>query len=213
MSNEILTPNFRDMQIGKLREYAAHLRVPLQKTATKEEIVEAIERKLNGRVMPQLANSSDAPPPGYAKIRVLEDPTPDSANIPVYINANGYVATLPRGVDIIVPMRVVRTLNDATVRRRKQSIVVDPATGRESFKETTVVAPSYPFQILEMTPGPEVLTAHEMNKQKTQGPRKRYQQMFGRYPKPGELHRAIEKGLISLNDSDEVEAPAEMLEN
>ena len=132
-NNEISTPNFSDMDIGKLRQYASHLRVPLAKTATKNDIIEAIERKLNGRVMPEIAGANDSPPPGYAKIRVLEDPTPGAANIPVYLNANGYVATLPRGVDIIVPQRVVRTLNDAVVRRRKQSIAVDPQTGRETF--------------------------------------------------------------------------------
>lgn len=203
-NNEISTPNFSDMDIGKLRQYASHLRVPLAKTATKNDIIEAIERKLNGRIMPEIAGANDSPPPGYAKIRVLEDPTPGAANIPVYLNANGYVATLPRGVDIIVPQRVVRTLNDAVVRRRKQSIVVDPQTGRETFKETTVNTPSYPFQVIDMTPGPEVLTAHELNKKKMQGPRRRYRNLFGHYPKPGELKRAIEQGLISLNDSDVV---------
>lgn len=202
--NEITTPNFNEMEIGKLRQYASHLRVPLAKTATKSDIIEAIERKLNGRIMPELAGANDAPPPGYAKIRVLEDPTPGAANIPVYINANGYVATLPRGVDIIVPQRVVRVLNDAVVRRRKQSIVVDPQTGRETFKETTVTTPSYPFQLLDATRGPEVLTAHEQNKKKMQGPRKRYRNLFGHYPKPGELKRAIEQGLIKLDDHDVV---------
>lgn len=213
MSNELTTPNFTDMPIGKLREYAVHLRVAVAKTSTKEEIIAAIERKLNGRVMPQLADSDDSPPPGYAKITILEDSTPDSSNIPVYINANGYVATLPRGVPIIVPRRVVRVLTDATVRRRKQSIVVDSATGREMFKETTVVSPSYPFQVHEITHGPEVMTPHEINKQKAQGPRKRYQQLFGRYPRPGELHRAIEKGLISLQDTDVIDGPVDMLQN
>lgn len=205
--SEIQNIDLRSMEIGKLRQYASHLRVALAKTATKEDIVAAIERKLNGRIVPEIADSNTAPPPGYAKIRVLEDPTPGSSNIPIYINANGYVATIPRGVDVIVPMRVVRTLNDATVRKRKQSIVVDPATGRETFKETTVTTPSYPFQIVEMTPGPEVLTAHELNKKKTQGPRKRYREMFGHYPRPGDLRRAIEQGLIKLNDEDTLDDP------
>lgn len=211
MSN-VETPNFSDMEIGKLRQYASHLRLPLAKTATKAEIIDAIERKLNGRVIPTIASGDNSPLPGYARIRVLEDPTPGSSNLPVYINANGYVATLPRGVDIDVPMRVVRVLNDAVVRRRKQSTVQDPATGREIFKETTVVTPSYPFQMIEMTPGPEVLTAHELNKKKADGPRKRYRALFGHYPKRGDLQRAIEQGLVSLNPEETVDqAPAAML--
>lgn len=211
MSN-VETPNFNEMEIGKLRQYASHLRVPLAKTATKSEIIDAIERKLNGRVVPTLATSDNSPLPGYARIRVLEDPTPGAQNMPVYVNANGYVATLPRGVDIDVPMRVVRVLNDAIVRRRKQSTVLDQATGREIFKETTVNTPSYPFQIIEMTPGPEVLTAHELNKKKADGPRKRYRALFGHYPKRGDLQRAIEQGLVSLNPEETVEqVPASML--
>lgn len=204
MSN-VDTPNFETMDIAKLRQYASHLKVPLAKTADKAEIIAAIERKLNGRVIPTIASADTSPLPGYARIRLLSDPTPGAANLPVYLNANGYVATLPRDVDIDVPLRVVRTLNDAVVRRRKQSTVQDPATGREIFKETTVVTPSYPYQMIDMTPGPEVLTAHEINKKKADGPRKRYRALFGHYPKRGDLQRAIEQGLVSLNPEDAFE--------
>jgi hypothetical protein len=199
------TPNFEEMDIGQLRAYASHLRLPLAKTAKKVEIIDALKRKLDGRVIPEMVTATSQVKPGYAKIRLLEDPTPGAGNMPVYVNANGYVATIPRGVEVIVPMRVVRTLNDATVLKRKQAIVAD-ANGRESFKETTVQAPSYPFQILEMVPGPEVLTAHEKNKQKIQGPRMQYRDKFGHWPRPGDLRRAIEKGLVKLHEEDALDA-------
>lgn len=203
MSNAIEQPNFNEMQIGKLREYAKHMRVALAKTATKEEIIEALERKLNGRTTALLASTSDRVPVGHARITVHEDPTPGSSNIPVYINANGYAATLPRGVEIIVPMRVVRTLNDARVNKRKQ-IYVAGSDGREVFRESTVSVSSYPYTVHDMNPGPEPMTAHELAKQKAQRPRKIYKDLFGRWPRPGELPRAIEKGLISLNDDDDL---------
>ena len=201
----IETPNFSEMEIAKLREYASHLRVPLAKTATKPEIIKAIEAKLNGRVIPSIADSETKLKPGYARIRLLEDPTPGAGNMPVYLNANGYVCTIPRGVEVVVPMRVVRTLNDATVLKRKQAIVTD-ANGREQFKETTVQAPSYPFQILDMAPGPEILTAHEKNKKKIQGPRIQYRDKFGHWPKPGDLRRAIENGLVKLHEDDALDS-------
>lgn len=193
--------DLKELTIAQLREYAKHLRVPLERTATKEEILKIIEAKINGRSVPMLASQNNVVPPGYAKIRVLEDPTPGAANIPVYVNFNGYEATLPRGVDIIVPMRVVRGLNDAVVNKKKQVIAPD-ANGREAFRETVVRTPSYPFQILEVNPGPEVLTPHEQNKLKMQRPREKYRQMFGRWPKAGDLTRAIEKGLIKLEADD-----------
>lgn len=206
------TPNLKDLSIAQLREYAKHLRLPLERTATKEDILKIIENKLNGRVVPTLASQNNVVPPGYAKIRVLEDPTPGSANIPVYINNNGYEATLPRGVDIVVPMRVVRGLNDAAVNRKKQTIAPD-AQGREAFRETVVRTPSYPFQVIEVNPGPEVRTAHEQNKLKLQRPREKYRDLFGRWPRGGDLTRAIEKGLIKLGDDDSLpKAESEMLE-
>ena len=55
MSNEIVRPDFSTMPIGKLREYASHMQLPLAKTATKEEIRQAIERKLAGRSAAVLA--------------------------------------------------------------------------------------------------------------------------------------------------------------
>jgi len=208
----IESPDFKEMPIGQVRQYAAHLRLAVEKTATKVQIIEQIERKLDGRVVPELADTSTKLKPGYARIMILEDPMPDSANIPVYINHNGYQATLPRGRDIVVPMRVVRLLNDATVERRKQAIVSDQ-NGRETFKETTTRVPSYPFQIKEMSPGPEPLTAFEETQAKIMGPRARYRKMFGRWPTPRELHRAIEQGLVKLDQDDIIpDSPAMLIE-
>lgn len=203
MSATINTPNFNEMPIGKLREYAKHMRVALAKTATKEEIIDALLAKLNGRTTALLATDNGAVPPGHAKITVHEDPIPGASNIPVYINANGYVATIPRGVEVIVPMRVVRLLNDAKVNRRKQTYTAG-TDGREMFRETTISVPSYPYTVHEMTPGPEPLTSLEIAKQKAQRPRKRYKDLFGHWPRPGELPRAIEKGLISLEDGEDL---------
>lgn len=202
--NDIVRPNFNEMPIGKLREYASHMNIPLAKTAKKEEIVEAIVRKLNGRTSAVIADRGDKVPPGHAKIIISEDSTPGSKNFPVYFNVNGYQCTIPRGREVIVPMRVIRALQDAKVKRRSQTAVPD-GYGREVFRETTIEVLSYPYQLLEMTPGDEPLTNHEKAKLRTNGPRQRYAQMFGRWPKPADLRRAIEKGLISINDDEIVE--------
>lgn len=200
--NDIVRPNFDEMPIGKLREYASHMNIPLAKTAKASEIKEAIVRKLGGRSAAVIADRGAKVPPGHAKIIINEDPTPGSKNYPVYFNLNGYQCTIPRGKEVIVPMRVVRGLQDAKVKRRTQVAVPD-GFGREVFRETTVTVPSYPYQLLEMTPGEEPLTNHEKQKQKTNGPRARYAALFGRYPRPADLRRAIEKGLIKL-ESDEI---------
>lgn len=211
--NDIVSVDFDAMKISELREYAAHMRIPLAKTATKEEIKEAIKRKLAGRAAPVLAKQGDKVPPGHAKIIINEDPNPGSMQVPIYLNANGYVCTIPRGKEVIVPMRVVRVLQDAKVNRLVQKEVQDQY-GRMVFQNTTVTVPSYPFQVLEVNPGPEPLTILEKQKMRSNGPRKRYAEMFGRYPRPAELRRAIEKGLIKLHDDETVEVPSpDMLED
>lgn len=201
--NDIVRPNFDEMSIGHLREYAAHMQIPLAKTAKKDEIKEAIVRKLNGRSSAVIAERGAKVPPGHAKIIINEDATPGSKNFPVYFNINGYQCTVPRGKEVIVPMRVVRALNDAKSKRRIQAAIPDQF-GREVFRETTVTVPSYPYQLVEVTPGDEPLTPHEQAKRRSNGPRIAYARMFGRWPRPADLRRAIEKGLITLNDQDTV---------
>lgn len=198
-------PKFEEMEIGKLRQYAAHLRVAVEKTATKKDIIEAISRKLKDKVTPILADNTTKLKPGYARITLLADPMPEAQNFPVYLNCNGYECTIPRGKEVVVPMKVVRTLQDSKVNRRKQSLIQDEH-GREKFAESTVVVPSYPFTIHDMVPGPEILSALEQNKQKTIGPRRRYRDFFGHWPKRGELTRAIEQGLIKMDDNEDLTA-------
>lgn len=205
--NDIYRPDFDNMPIATLREYAAHLHIPLAKTAKKEEIKEAIIQKLNGRTSAVIAEKGDKVPPGHAKIMLNEDPTPGSKNFPVYFNVNGYQCTIPRGREVIVPMRIVRALNDAKTKRLAQVPVRDNY-GRETYQTTTVTVPSYPYQLIDKTDGPEPLTPHEQMKQRANGPRAKYAMMFGRYPRPAELRRAIEKGLIVLGEDEVVAEPA-----
>lgn len=200
---KIELPNFEEMEIGKLRQYASHMQVAIPKTATKKDIIEALSKRRRDKQAPILADATSEVPPGHAKIIVLEDPMPGASNYPVFLNANGYLCTIPRGKPVIVPMRVVRTLQDALVNKRKQSLITDEH-GREKFVESTVVVPSYPFNVLAVTPGPEPLTALEKTKMKTIGPRRRYRDVFGHWPKNGQLTRAIEQGLISLKEDEDL---------
>lgn len=208
--NDIARPNFDEMDIATLREYAAHLQVPLAKTAKKEEIKKAILHKLAGRTAVRLPAKGEKTPPGHAKIIIAEDPNPQAKQIPVYFNVNGYVCTIPRGKEVIVPMRILRALDNAKVNRIAQVIVQDD-WGRETYKQTTVRVQSYPYQLIDKVEGDEPLTNVEQIKRRTQGPKQRYKAMFGRYPKPRDLERAIEKGLIKVHD-EEISPVSDMIE-
>lgn len=201
--NTVITPDFNEMPIAKLREYAKHMQIPMSRDAKKEELIDAIKHKLEGRTAAVLAEEGGKVPPGHAKIVINEDPTPGSKNFPIYMNVNGYQCTIPRGKEVIVPQRIVRALADAKVKRRQVQFIPDQY-GREFPREVTVTVPSYPYQVLEMTPGEEPLTPAEIRKKVTFGPRKRYAELFGHWPRPAELRRAVEKGLIKIQDDEHI---------
>ena len=206
--SEIERPDFENMEIGKLRQYASFMKISLAKTASKQDIIDAISAKQRGKAAAVLADGTEGVPPGHAKIRILEDPTPGHKNFPIYFQVNGYECTIPRGKDVVVPMRIVRALQDSTVDKINQITEVDER-GREFTKNETIKVPSYPYQVLEITPGPEPLTNFERAKLKTIGPKHRFKKKFGYYPKPGQLHRAIESGLIGLESGEELDASEE----
>lgn len=197
----IATPNFKEMDIAKLRQYAGHLNLQLARTDSKDDIIDKIESKLKNKQMAPLADDVNGVPPGHAEITVLQDPMPGAENLPVFMNANGYQCTIPRGVKVIVPMRVVRTLNDAIAHRRVQKESKPGIPINEIIQPTL----SYPFQIHNMTPGPEPKTKLEEAKAKTMGPRRAYRDLFGHWPKPHELRRAITEGLVTLGRNDKLQ--------
>lgn len=197
--SKIEQPNFEDMDIAKLRSYAAFLNLSISKTATKQDIINAINSKQKGKSVP-LMGEGNAVPPGHAKIILHEETRTGAKNFPLYLQCNGYVCTIPRGKEVIVPMRVVRTLIDAKSKQPRQTGEV--SEGQLSTSWVTVQ--SHPFTVIEMTPGPEPLTALELSKKKTAAPRRKFRDLFGYYPKPGQLTRAIENNLIKLDDGEEL---------
>ena len=102
-----------------------------------------------------------------------------------------------------MPRRVVQVLKDSKVKRLVQAEVTD-SYGRRVPTTTTVTVSSYPFTVLEETPGEEPLTILEKQKLKSNGPRMRFAAMFGYWPRPADLRRAIEKGLIKVQDEETI---------
>lgn len=210
MSN-LETANIREMDIGKLRAYAKMLRLALSKTDTKEQIVKAIENKLAGKSLPEMADSNTQLKPGTAKIILLEDPKPGASNYPAFVSVNGAAYTIPRGVPVIVPLNVVEVLQNAVVNQRRQTMV-STGNGREEFRESTVKVPSYPYQILDIRHGDSPKSPLEKQKEKMMGPRRQFRDKFLYWPTRAELARAIEQNLISLHTEEERVATPDIID-
>lgn len=189
--------------MAKLRKFASHNRVAFTRDMTKEEIIEAIKAKHKDRDVVLLAEAGAGPKPGWARILLHKDPTPGAGNRPVYIQVNGYKVTVPRGVEVDVPIKVVNVLNDAKELRKEE----DPSEPYNSPKRwRNMLVHSYPFQTLAVTPGPDPRPGLEKSKAAKYGPRVAYRDKFGRWPQRAELLEAIKDGIIKLRPTDQLAA-------
>lgn len=186
---------FEEMTEEQLRKYADLMRVPVSNTMTVEELRKAIRAKQKDRQTVEIAETGSRPKPGWARIELLRDGSPGASNRPVYVNANGYRVTVPRGVDVDVPIKVVRVLNDA----RSVKITEDPTKPYNSpSRWRREMLPSYPFQVKDIVEGPDPRPGLEATKVAKQGPREEFRNKFGRYPRKGELLQAQKEGFVSI---------------
>lgn len=189
-----------DMTIAKLRQFASLQRVAYNKDATKADLIAAIKYRGRGQTLAKIATDG-APPPGFCKIRLMKDGGPKSRNLPVYIHINGRTATLPRGYPCLVPFKVVELLRNAT----HPQLIEDASLPFNDPKRISIEnSPSYPFELLDSTPGPDPWPGNEVGKAASYGPRLKFWKLFGRWPKRGEVHDAIKQGFIKMESGDNV---------
>lgn len=196
MSSLDLDKELADKTIAQLRTYASLQRVAITREMTKEDIIAAIKAKNKDKDFLRIAEVGSMPLPGFARILMHRDPTPGAANRPVYVHVNGYKCTVPRGVEVDVPHKVVSVLNDAK-EQRKEVDQSQPLDSPNRIRNVSVH--SYPFQLISMTPGPDPRPGLEKTKQSAYGPRVAFRDRFGRWPKRAELLEAIKEGLIKMN--------------
>jgi hypothetical protein len=126
----------------------------------------------------------------------------------VYVSVNGYRITIPRGVQVDVPSKIVEVLNNA----KDWQLVENPDEPMNSPKRyTRQPVLSYPFQLIDRTPGPDPRPGYERSKQAHYGPREKFAQLFGRWPKRHELLEARKEGFIKLEPNETLPA-AEFIE-
>lgn len=185
------------LSIQALRKYAALYRINLPKDANKERIVEIIKAKRNVQDMALIVEEgSTGPAAGWSRIHVHRDPTPGATNNPVFVGANGYNVTIPRGVDVDVPIKVVGVLADAVEHRLVENYQA-PLGAPERWEYKKML--SYPFSVVATNPGPDPRPGFERGKASTMGPRIKFRELFGRWPNHTELLEAQKEGLLKVD--------------
>ena len=186
--------DFENMTLAQARKYAGLYRIPVSKDMEKEDIIAVIKTKMKGKDIAVVAETGDHPAPGWARIE-LQRASNGNSNRPVYVSINGYRITIPRGVPVDVPIKIVGVLNDAKDWQLVEN-EDEPINSPKRYTRQPIL--SYPFQLIDKTPGPDPRPGYELGKQSHQGPREKFRSLFGRYPKRWELLEARKEGFIKL---------------
>lgn len=175
------------LSIAELRKAAKHLGITFQRDWTKEDYINLIKHKQAQAAHKYVFDKNIGPEPGFARIIVHRDPTPNHKNTPIHAGVNGKIYQIPRGLEVDVPLPVVEALNNAIT-------IVTRQVGGESLDNPTGVyvdepQMSYPFQVISFTPG-EFKNA---NDSRSANYERRYAffMKFGRWPTAGELAEAM----------------------
>lgn len=179
--------------IAKLRSYASLYRVPFAKDSTKEEIIKAIKYKMRNTQMVKVADGKAGPAPGFVRVKLMKDSSPKARNAAVYFMVNGRTAAIPRGVACDIPFKFEEAMRNST----HPQVVEDSSKAFNDAKRFSIEeAPSYPFEVLDRTPGPDPWPGTEVTRRASYGPREKFWKLFGRWPRRGEVHDAIKGGFI-----------------
>ncbi len=181
--------------IADVRKAAGTYRVSWTRDMSKEDIIEAIKASLSSGKY-AFAAVGDAPEPGWARIRMLTDPSPGAANRPVYVAVNSYAVLIPREIDTDVPIKIAEHLATCKSARLKED-TSQPMNSPNRYRFVEQL--NYPFSMLGYTPGPDPRDAYERAAQAAERPRMAFRDKYGYWPKSEEeLRDALRSGDLTI---------------
>lgn len=144
--NQNLTEDraLEDLTIQELRKLATSYQIKASRDWDSDDFIAAINnrRRKHSALADIVLDNNRGPAAGKARIRLHNTQT--GSNHPVPVNVNNYYALIPRDVEVDVPLEVLECL-----RNSKTPVRVKDASGKLVWKEH----PSYPFDVLAITPG------------------------------------------------------------
>lgn len=196
MTKQVTPKTLEEMSLPELRREAnVVFGIQVTKEMNERDIIAAIRNKQDRQNFVGRANSN-APQPGWARIVIHKDGRAGASNRPIYFSVNGYRITIPRGVEVDVPIKVV----DGPLRDSlEMHIVEDPSEPMNSssrFKRE--MAPSYPYNELMRTPGEDPRPGDIESRRAKTKPREDFRDKYGYWPSHIELKEAIKEGAIKL---------------
>lgn len=201
--------DLNNIHFGKLKALAKSYGVKAQRDWQRADYLTAIQEKQGAGVAPDLstldesseadqliadyslpvnrttaAAATGAPKPGYARIILHKDPTPQHANSHVQVGLNGKYYSVPRGVAVDIPIPYLGVLRDAVHKVRRQIKEPDSSNLDGVFTEEDIL--SYPYQIVSLTPGGKFVNLEDQ-RSNSANRRAAFHKAIGRWPTDGEL--------------------------
>jgi hypothetical protein len=173
------------LDIAALRKFASIMKIRASRDWSKEDYVAAIKAKQNSsELTTYVFDPTKAPAPGFTRIKIHRDPSPNHKNSSVHVGVNGYLVGVPRGIEVDIQTPMVEALANA--------VQIDVAMAQEANRENPggvykdELRMSYPFQILAYTPGGEFDNPNDSRAQHYKA-RLKFFKEFGAWPTEGEL--------------------------
>jgi hypothetical protein len=135
-------------------------------------------------------DASSRPKPGFTRIMILKDNIPGASNVPIPVFVNGRKVLIQRGREVDVPDKFVHALRNA------EEVKYGTTDNGEEVKN---IGPSYPFQVLDRTPGPDPWPGFEVNRAKRHRQREILRDRLGRWPNTREFNLAMEQGRVEVS--------------
>lgn len=173
------------LDIASLRKFASIMKIRSSRDWSKEDYVAAIKAKQEASSLTSFVfDATKAPAPGYTRVKIHRDPSPNHKNSPVHVGVNGYLVGIPRGIEVDIQTPLVESLANA--------VQIDVAMAQEANRENPggvykdELRMSYPFQVLASTPGGAFENPNDSRAQSYKA-RYKFFKEFGAWPTEGEL--------------------------
>lgn len=204
--------NPENMTIQELRKMATSLGIKAQRDWDAEDFIMAINNRRKRESLVEVVPDREVgPKPGHARIIIHNTET--GSNHPIPVSINNYVCRIPRDVEVDVPLEVLEVLNNSKTPIQ----IKDPKGGTNpdgSPKRVWKEVPSYPFQLLQMTPGiaryPNGTRKVRPYNEAKHNLKLKYREIYGKWPRRAEYkafqQMHMERQATKAMDAEEAEA-------
>lgn len=197
-SMDEMIAELKNLPIKELRKRAITLYgIPVTKEMDETDIINAVRvRSFKGDFAVEA--KGDMPKPGWARIVVSK--VAGQSNRPLIFCVNGYRCSVPRGLEVDVPIKVYRAMRNC---RRSEPIVDETEALNSPRRVKWEWTDTYPVTLLAITDGPDPRKNHERVKEAKIRPFQSFYKQFGFWGTPTEVRAAIVNGkLDGFNPTD-----------